>query len=153
MFIPWSRYFAFECSNNYFNLFFIALFKQGTLFGLKLQCTLVEIQCDQANDPSCGPNGIYTVSSCMTDLQLQLLVIFAAKQFAQKIGEAVIPLVKAMAQEKAHRLEYIVRKGNHSNHLNDAIRDVDAQFHRPVPTPGKIHVIQMLQCDPGVELF
>ena len=67
--------------------------------------------------PSCV-DGKTTVYSCMEDLQLQLLIVFAAKQFAMKIVGIGAPLFKAAASEKAHQLQYKLLKDATKNKWN-----------------------------------
>lgn len=131
-----SKFFAFEFANNYFNLFFIALLKHGTLMGVEMTCRETQIDCDDddddnylmANGSSACMNGKTTVYSCMEDLQLQLLIVFAAKQFLTKIAGVVLPLTKAAANEKAHKLQYMLLKKEGENAIENAIDDVNEQL-------------------------
>ena len=79
--------------------------------------------------PSCV-DGKTTVYSCMEDLQLQLLIVFAAKQFAMKIVGIGAPLFKAAASEKAHQLQYKLLKDATKNKMEHAILDVPTPLHK-----------------------
>lgn len=128
------KFFAFEFANNYFNLFFIALFKEGTLMGLEMTCRETQLDCDADDDymnadgSRACVDGKISVYSCMEDLQLQLLIVFAAKQFAMKIAEYAVPLTKAAAAEQSHKLQYKLRKDSGHNTIDDAANDVNNQL-------------------------
>ena len=97
-----TKSFIFEMVNNYFALFFIAFLKEGTLWGKPSTCQKVEISCSDSA-PDCI-NGEREVSSCMSELQLQLIVVFCVKQFAFQIIEIVVPLVVRLLRFPGARL-------------------------------------------------
>ena len=68
----------------------------------------------------------------MEDLQLQLLIVFAAKQFAMKVVGIGGPLFKAAASEKAHQLQYKLLKDGRTNEtrMEHAVHDVPTPLHQ-----------------------
>ena len=88
-----TKTFVFEMINNYFVLFFIAFLKEGKLFGRQSSCHLAEVSCD-VETRGVSINGTFTpynysnykvgdcfegtkeIPSCLTELQLQLLIVF-----------------------------------------------------------------------------
>ena len=77
-----------------------------------------------------GTDGTMTVYSCMADLQMQLLVIFAAKQFLLKLSQYAMPLFKASATEKKHKMQYKLMKEKKQHDTQDHIADVNDQHNK-----------------------
>jgi hypothetical protein len=96
--------FVFQMINNYFVLFFIAFMKQGTIgfptIGMEERnstCVLVTVSCNK-NDlgsAGCDDNEEMQIPSCMSELEIQLMVVFVVKQFAFQFVEIGVPLLKA----------------------------------------------------------
>eukprot|EP01052_Picozoa_sp_SAG31_P046534 SAG31_NODE_8941_length_1359_cov_2.057143_2_plen_227_part_00 len=111
--------FLFQFVNNYFALFFIAFLKEGEIWGRQSNCKGQTVSCDEPtiafNETSCivtltgekmelGTilpckgiciNNEIEINSCMAELQTQLLVVFAVKQFAFQLLEVGLPFLKA----------------------------------------------------------
>lgn len=95
--------FVFQMINNYFALFFIAFMKQGSIgypsLGMEERnstCTLVTVSCNIEDHGQAGcQNGEMQIPSCMTELEIQLIVVFVVKQFALQVVEVGVPLLKA----------------------------------------------------------
>ena len=98
--------FVFQIVNNYFVLFFIAFLKQGVinLGGVLPErnstCMEVEVSCDAVEHGVTCVDGIMSIPSCMTELEIQLIIVFIVKQFAMQGVEVGVPYVKAIAREK-----------------------------------------------------
>ena len=108
--------FVFQAMNNFFVLFFIAFLKQGTIgfpnVGLSERnstCTMIEVDCDPEDlhndlrDDCVGEKMM--VPSCMSELQLQLIIVFCFKQFFLGSLELLIPFCKAKAKAGIKELE------------------------------------------------
>lgn len=85
--------FVFDAVNNYFTLFFTLFLKNGTVVGgYTLQCMEVDVPCPvdgslSGDIPGCGPDGsgLMRETSCMSELQLELLLYFMIGQFFQTV--------------------------------------------------------------------
>jgi hypothetical protein len=126
--------FLFQFVNNYFALFFIAFLKEGEIFGKISTCKSQIVDCDSTDkyviDNSTSTcitsdgssrqfgseldckytciDGQMEVTSCMAELQIQLFVVFAVKQFALQLVEVLLPFVKA---KKTQTMEFIKVRG------------------------------------------
>ena len=80
--------FCFQLVNNYFALVFIAFLKNRPVFGQPSECVLMGNP--HADDPA-------TIHSCMSELQLQLVVLVAGKGFALQFFHMLLPFLKSKA--------------------------------------------------------
>jgi Ca2+-binding EF-hand superfamily protein len=78
-----KKLFLFQFVNNFFFLFFIAYFKYTTVFGSEGSCKY---------EPTKGRD------SCMQELELNMVIVFALKTWGQQIVEVSLPFVKAWAR-------------------------------------------------------
>lgn len=107
--------------------FFIAILKQGSVFGREITCEVIAIKCDpddEALDEACTEDGSMDVVSCMTELQLQLLIICAAKQFLLKFVSVGRPVLTALAQAKARELEVAISRKAYDDAHKGVAEDV-----------------------------
>ena len=127
-----TKSFMFQAVNNFFVLFFIAFLKQGTIDSLgfipvdgrnstcvmkPIECVASELHAEVA--ASCI-DGKMEVPSCMSELQVQLLIVFCLKQVLLGSLEITIPFVKARARATLRELELETLKadGAHPNDLH-----------------------------------
>ena len=81
-----KKLFLFQFVNNFFFLFFIAYFKYATVFGNEGSCKF---------DPAEGRD------SCMQELELNMVIVFALKTWGQQLIEVSLPFIKAWARHEA----------------------------------------------------
>jgi len=145
-----KKTFLFQAANNYLNLFFIALLKQGTLLGREITCTVQTVSCDPDHEDlndMCSDDGTMTVTSCMSELQLQLLIIFAAKQFLIKIVSIGRPLFKAKAQAKARALEIAINRKSGASSATASAEENRANAKTAAQQQAQDHVNHQFELD------
>jgi hypothetical protein len=99
--------FLFQFANNYFLLFYIAFFREGVNTALGM---------DSAGTQRCAG------SSCLPELQSQLMVVFTGKTVAKQLGHTIKPFItkwrnkmKVVANQKKFEQEMAerMRDGNY----------------------------------------
>lgn len=78
-----KKLFLFQFVNNFFFLFFLAYFKYSSVLGIEGHCKYNELK---------------QRDSCMEEVGLNMLIVFALKTWGQQIVEVSLPFVKAWAR-------------------------------------------------------
>jgi hypothetical protein len=114
---------AFQFTNNFYVLFYVAFAKNGSVFGTDSFC----------QSASGNPTG-----DCLTEVQLQLAFLFCSKIVCSQIARVLIPFLKtkiARVQLETHR--------NFRRHKRDIIR---TQGHGWIITSALCRTLRDLLC-------